>query len=393
MPVSVTMTLVDVIAKAAQILDEERRYPIVSYEKVTPDPLGLCPLLLQVERGKHPRTIHERPDEFGFRSQNYDLLSVLLDQVSEKDRPALIESMLLRCPEKSSFHHRNSNAVDQWSSSLCSSELPLVAEFAVRRGYQWRFIDTLGEACPSPGLTLLLIQLEEMIALNFTLFTNAEYDPLRIAVEKIEAVMFDIKNQVGNRTDAKSYALKSVSKEIIPLCASIREACRKAQFFYLKGALLTGANLEVNQDKASVNTFLKKLGFAPLLIQSLDHAELLYRDFASQFDLKSSLGHLRSFLEQLHVQACIPVHSKVGGILPTQWGEALRYLREYEILTQSEEQFTASLYKLASDAGVHPLIAEREYVRLVRNMCIECGLLILTKLDKRGLNAVAQRKS
>jgi len=39
-----------------------------------------------------------------------------------------------------------------------------------------------------------------------------------------------------------------------------------------------------------------------------------------------------------------------------------------------------------SDTGVHPLIAEREYARLMRNMSIEYGLLLLTKLNKLGLN-------
>jgi hypothetical protein len=38
-----------------------------------------------------------------------------------------------------------------------------------------------------------------------------------------------------------------------------------------------------------------------------------------------------------------------------------------------------------SDAGVHPLIAEREYARLMRNMSIEYGLLLLSKLDKSKL--------
>lgn len=39
-----------------------------------------------------------------------------------------------------------------------------------------------------------------------------------------------------------------------------------------------------------------------------------------------------------------------------------------------------------SDTGVHPLVAEREYARLMRNMSIEYDLLLLTKLDKLGLN-------
>jgi len=39
-----------------------------------------------------------------------------------------------------------------------------------------------------------------------------------------------------------------------------------------------------------------------------------------------------------------------------------------------------------SDTGVHPLVAEREYARLMRNMSIEYGLLLLTKVDKFSRN-------
>ena len=42
------------------------------------------------------------------------------------------------------------------------------------------------------------------------------------------------------------------------------------------------------------------------------------------------------------------------------------------------------LYVL-SDEGVHPLIAEKEFARLFRNMVIEYGLMFLTMLEKKGV--------
>ena len=56
-----------------------------------------------------------------------------------------------------------------------------------------------------------------------------------------------------------------------------------------------------------------------------------------------------------------------------------------DVLTVKEQQFAIQFYALMSDTGVHPLVAEREYARLMRNMSIEYGLLLLTKLDKLGL--------
>jgi hypothetical protein len=71
--------------------------------------------------------------------------------------------------------------------------------------------------------------------------------------------------------------------------------------------------------------------------------------------------------------------------VPAKWGDALKYLFDNGILVKAQEQFAAALFTLMSDTGIHPLIAEREYARLMRNMSIEYGLLLLTKLDKSGL--------
>ena len=74
-------------------------------------------------------------------------------------------------------------------------ELPLVAEFLVRRGDKQALISVLYKAAPSPGLTLLLMQLEEMIALSFTLFTEAEYGYVRMAMDGVEQAIADLRKK------------------------------------------------------------------------------------------------------------------------------------------------------------------------------------------------------
>jgi hypothetical protein len=175
-------------------------------------------------------------------------------------------------------------------SVRCCSELPLVAEFSVRRGDKRHFISALGKAAVSPGLTLLLTQLEEMIALNFTLFTDEEHTQLRTAMDEVNRSIAVLKKQPSPDSTLESNTRHHVCQEVPVLCDSISEGCRKATFLYLKGSLLPGMNLEVNQDKSAVRTFLEKLGFTPLLSQSLDEAENLYRTAVTPFDLKSSLG-------------------------------------------------------------------------------------------------------
>jgi hypothetical protein len=380
------MNLRDAIEKAGQILDEERIEPTVDYE-ISPLITGSAAVFNSVlERGRRPCRVRENPEEFQFKSGNFDLLCALSDQVPERDRPALFATLSSRIMLTRSYRHRSKEVLGAGAWARCSSELPLVAEFMVRRGDKQLFIRALSEAPPTPGLTLMLRQLEEMIALNLTLFTDQEYTQLPIAMEGVRRQITDLKARPRPSSTIESNIVYHVCREVPELCDSVTEACRKAKFLYVKGYLLPGMNLEVNEDKNRVRTFLQKLGFPQLLIESLDEAEKLYRTAATPFELKSSMGHLRSFLEQLHLQACAALHKKLGGTLPLKWGEALQYLRDHDVLSVKEEQFVAQFYALVSDTSVHPLVAEREYARLIRNMSIEYGLLVLTKLDKLGLN-------
>jgi hypothetical protein len=170
----------------------------------------------------------------------------------------------------------------------------------------------------------------------------------------------------------------------------VLEGCRKAKYLYLKGSLLPGMNLEVNQDKGTVRTFLEKLGFTQLLIQSLEEAERQYRIAATPFDLKSGMGHLRSFLEHLHREACQSIATAAGETIADRWGPATSYLHQKGFLSQQEEAFVTSLYTLLSDESVHPLIAEREYARLLRCVVIEYGVMFLATLDKKGVGLGAK---
>jgi hypothetical protein len=375
------MDLQEALGKAEQILNEERINPTVSYERSPTAPVTA--VISPYEGGILPVNVRENPAEFQLKSINFDLLCTLLDQVREQDRTWLFTSLRSRISDASCYRHKTGTAVGSWI--LCTSELPLIAEFLVRRGDK-NFVYAITGAVPSPGLSLLLIQLERMIAFNYTVFTDQEYTSIPNALTGIRMAVAELTKRPQPQSTIESNILYHVEREVPDLCDRVTEACRKARFFYVKGSLLPEMNLEVNEDKNRVRTFLEKLGFTQLLIDSLDEAERLYRTAATPFELKSSMGHLRSFLEKLHLQACSAAHKKLGGCLPSKWGEALKYLRDHDVLTLKEEQFAAQFFALLSDTGVHPLVTEREYARLMRNMSIEYGLLLLTKLDKLGRN-------
>ena len=389
------MDLSDALRKIGQILGEERINPTVAYQlsKAKVMSLGAAAPLYQFadfyQRRVHPRPINPDPTEYQFKSTNFDLLCALFEQIPEHNKQALYANISSKICDAESFRHKYSEVVKAGSWTWCSSELPLVAEFLVRTGRKDLLISILFEAAVSPGLTLLLLHIEEMITFDFTLFAEPEYERIASAAKTIMYSVEKERKKPKLSNTVASNTRHHVVQEIPQLCNAIVEQCRSAAYLYVKGSLLPGMNLEINQDKNRVRNFLEKLGFTPLLIQSLDEAEKLYQTAATPFELKSCLGHLRSFVEQLHLQACVGAHKKYSGSVPSKWGEALKYLIDNKILTKQEEQFFASLYTLVSDTGIHPLIADREYARLIRNMSIECGLLLLTKMDKLGINLIS----
>jgi hypothetical protein len=399
-----TMEPSEVIGKAAQILDEERIRPTVSYEVAGLSSGDIGTMLtafrvsqdLLTERQQRPRSVHEAPNTFRFRSTNFELLLALFYQTAVTDRAALIASLLTRISDPASVSRaRTARPLPSWNNFV--SELPLVAEFCIRMGYKAELLRAIGESKLTQGLVVLLLQLEDTIALNFNLFTDDELAQLATTLSHLRAIAHRKGRQFTRPRGTFTGASKErnpdydslvapIALEIVTPSDGIIEECRQARYWYLKGALQQNANLEINQDKTKVEDYLKRLGFSGPLSQALNVAEQDFRASATPFELKNCLAHLRSFLEELHEQACSPVAAKAGTTAPKKWGKTTEMLRNTEVLSVQEERFAASLYTLISDEGVHPLIAEQEYARLLRNMVIEYGLMFLAKLEKAGID-------
>jgi hypothetical protein len=196
------------------------------------------------ERGAHRRTVQQRPANFVFRSVNFDLLCALLDKVPEQHRSTLFAASLSRLSSSGSYHDRSREALGAGQWRRCSSELPLVAEFNVRRGDRRLFIAKLSEVALSPGLTHLMIHLGEMVALNFTVFTDAEYRLLQAAVAGVRAKLPELQRQAKPRSTIESNVVHNVSREVPALCDSVFEECRQAGYLYLKGTLQFGSSLD-----------------------------------------------------------------------------------------------------------------------------------------------------
>jgi hypothetical protein len=346
-------------------------------------------------RSKRPREIQQNPNKWVLNSANYNLLSSLLSQVDNTQKKSFIQHVLLRLSSPSNCGlARKPTHMSCWG---LVSELPLVAEFCVRNGATETLLNILGEANPSPAYLIMLRHLEDMIIVNFTIFRDADYIQLSRSVSNFSYItqqqlgQYRADTATKNEWAGKAISLRSLFYGIIELGTDLLKECEEARYLYVKTLLESGLNLEINQDKATVQTYLSTLGFSTTLSRSLEEAERLYQAGGNEFDLKASMGHLRSFLEGLHSEAFPTLHARFGGELPTRWGEGLKYFSVNKVFSKSEELYVANLYTLISDEGVHPLVAEREYARLFRNVVIEYALLFLRKIEKLGLSlAVGQ---
>lgn len=387
------MELFGLIEKVEQILDEERLYPTVRYSprliggKANDATAHLADSLtkmtgiyeLQQSRSQRPRKVQEKPGKWQLESVNYSLLCALASRTAEDARSVISSSALNRLTSAHGYRRSNVPGDPSWNGFV--SEYPLIAEFCIRNGARRDFFRVLGELDPSPGHAVLLRHLEEMIALNFTALTEQDYRVFDTAITSFENTaknLYESEGRAGRTRGEKA----QLSLEIIEASEGIREECRKARYLYLKGDLIEGFNLEVNQDKVTVENYLKAQGFSDDLIECLGHADRIYQGASSGFEFKSSMAHLRSFMKRLNSEGLVKLQITVPGPKSRRWGNGLTCMQQRGVLSKAEEAYAAALFTLLSDEGVHPIFAEKEYARLARNVVIEYALLFLRRLEK-----------
>jgi hypothetical protein len=404
----------EAIESMGRILHEERLRPTTAYRdnlsdiKTGPNDSALLRMAaaslaynrpqLTAMRAQSPRLVSDKPQLYSFGGRNYELLLILYGQLYEADRGTFIDK-LLSFVECGGFC--NSFEGDHFPKIVgYVSDLPMVAEFCIRNGYTERLFSAIGKAIvPTKALALLLMQLEEAIALNFTLFSRQDLKKLQVWLDPFRKTA-ELQTNSSIRERGKTGPSKAnplyrrgrerESRQIVRSIDGIEAESNQAIFFYIRDSLHQVRSADIENDRVKIEGYLAKLGFNPLLRQALEQAEKEFREDASGFELKTCLGHLRSFLEQLHAQACAAI---AAGTTPAteynKWGLTVMFLRKNGYLSPHEEKLVASIHAIMSADGVHPLIAQPEYARLLRNIVIEYGLLILTILDKKGVKIAA----
>jgi hypothetical protein len=228
----------------------------------------------------------------------------LANQLSESERLSFAKSLALRIGLRDSYLHKPGQVLTAGTAKQCSSELPLIAEFLVRRGAKEVFLSALSRPPASPGLTLMLMQLEDMIAFNYTLFTRVEYELLGSRLPEIEQSIDSMLAGPKPIEPRDRNATHYVSKELAAQVKILREAARKAIYLHVSG-ILRESSSEVNSPvpllipntiSASAPTLpdlkqLPKEQQALLLLKRLAHLFPRGRSFSrSNFMIESHLG-------------------------------------------------------------------------------------------------------
>jgi len=400
------MNLSEALEKARRILFEEQSSPTLTYTYVSDTwPKNVSNqqasggiilagmLLLGMERQNRPRNVFENPKLYKFSSVNFDLLIRILNQVVQSDRSAFIAGLLQHVENPLPSQRARNSGGHFPTFGYEVSALPLLTEFCVRTGHLKELQEaTKKPQLPTPSLVMMVMEIEEMIALNFNLFSDAELEGMPSQLFRLREIA---RLQTYSATQSRGGPLKtnphykqgysSGGNAIVEAINGIIEQCRKARYFYLKGVLQELPNLEIESDKIKVEGFLAKLGFKSTMVAALDAAEQDYRSTSTTFELKNCLGHLRTFLEHMHRDAAKAVAVAAGETVEDKWGTATIFLRQRGLFTQKHEDFITKFYTLISDESVHALGTDREYARLLRNVVIEYGVMFLSVLDKRGV--------
>jgi hypothetical protein len=389
------MDLNEALDKARRIIIEEDAEPTIYYLDVSSE---LSPSVVSSpkERRVEPGHVYEDPTVFVFKSANFDLLIRVFSQVSEVDRSEFINAVLSLVREPLKAKKRRGSAKTFPSVDGKISALSLIAEFMIRTGHLRELLAaTAVPDLPTESIAVMLMEIEESICLNFNLFSESDLaaipEGLALLRNIAERQTYSARGTIGGPmvdNPHYKYEYQDVGNLVVKKIDDIREACRKADYYYLRGALQELPNLEIEQDKKKVESYLSALGFNSMMQKSLDAAEVDYRSDANEFELKNSLGHLRTFYEQLHFQVGHILCHKAGRGRDEKFGQVLTSLRILGFFTEKEEKFAAGLYGLLSVEAVHALFAKREYARLMRNMVIEYGVMFLSMMENEGIKII-----
>jgi hypothetical protein len=143
---------------------------------------------------------------------------------------------------------------------------------------------------------------------------------------------------------------------------------------------------ELSRDVAEVRKQVSLYKFNDDLNGLLDKVEECL-GIGDSFDQAAMLKHLRTFFEKLHEDIGKTLRqakpATVGNAPLGNFSQAINFLQRHDLVTLKMEALGKAIYGVLSNEGVHAIKAEREYVRLCRNMVAEYALVLFFELNRR----------
>jgi len=202
-------------------------------------------------RARDGREVFDNPKLWKFESKNFEMLMGLYGQLSEFDRGKFIGGLL------NTYSGAYFPVVDgakahwpSWNGYL--SPLPLLGEFAVRNSQaQMLFTILSRQELPSESHVLLVMQLREMLSLNFNLFTKSDLDTMPDALkgfrEMANRQTWAVKRERGGTRQVQNpHFRKGYSSQAHALVKHIDGflvQCTRAQYFHLQDDLSLTTNM------------------------------------------------------------------------------------------------------------------------------------------------------
>lgn len=169
------MQVDEAIKKAFEILTEEQVRPTMKYSAEGSNFLGntAAVMTLITDRKNRPRAVLEDPTSCTLQGTNFELLRAIYSQVCESDRPQFV-TKILDCVRKPIPAHKNGTVrFPNYDGQV--SALAMIVEFCIRTGNLNEWLEaTKHSKLPTISLVIMLMEVEEMIAANFNLFSETE---------------------------------------------------------------------------------------------------------------------------------------------------------------------------------------------------------------------------
>jgi len=148
-----------------------------------------------------------------------------------------------------------------------------------------------------------------------------------------------------------------------------------------------GVNLEINQDKDELKKRVLAYDFNPKVNTCLDRFDENFQS-ADELGFKSCIGHMRTFLEIFLEDVAKKVELVTGNKSKAPLDHFVHargflYKNDVDFLSKTQHDLLEKFYAFCSDKekGAHAIGSDRLHARLVRNMTIEIGLFLFSRLD------------